>query len=242
MPVDVCAIQYAHAVISASAKIEGSSLREIHFIDMSHEAVIVMKQIFSSIFNATTNSIPEVSLSVGSSSLRPDMNPMGVSGLGFQKSSMTQKRNTEHQLYQLTNDFSVCVYSGNIVRSATNAIACMEDKDIRHRDPCSEVIAGFAGKEYETSVAKWRQQSLKPGDVLVVEAGRNFDKTGEIYLAIGTDSTENEEEWVETIDDCNAQILQKACHQQVYNMAMPLLGAGKLDFVIDCGFIYIHVK
>lgn len=78
MPVDVCATQYAHAVISASAKIEGSSLREIHFIDMSREVVVVMKQIFSSIFNASTSSIPEVSLSVGSSSLRPDMNPMGV--------------------------------------------------------------------------------------------------------------------------------------------------------------------
>lgn len=225
MPVDVCATQYAHAVISASAKIEGSSLREIHFIDMTREVVIVMKQIFSSIFNATTSLIPEVSLSVGSSSLRPDMNPMGVSGLGFQKSSMTQKRNREHHIYQLSNGFSVRVYSGNIVRSATNAIACMEDKEIRHRDPCSKVIADFAGKEYETNVAKYRQLSLKPGDVLVVDAGRNFDEIVEIYLAIGTDSAENEEEWVKTIDDCNGHILQKACHQQVYNMAMPLLGA-----------------
>lgn len=41
----------------------------------------------------------------------------------------------------------------------------------------------------------------------MVDVGRNFDEIVEIYLVIGIDSVENEEEWVKIIDDCNVKIL-----------------------------------
>lgn len=84
------------------------------------------------------------------------MNLMGVFRFGFQKFSMIQKRNIDYQLYQLINDFLVCVYSGNIVRLVINVIVCMEDKDIRYRDFCFKVIVDFVGKEYEVNIAKYR--------------------------------------------------------------------------------------
>lgn len=84
------------------------------------------------------------------------MNLMGVFRFGFQKFSMIQKRNIDYQLYQLINDFLVCVYLGNIVRLVINVIVCMEDKDIRYRDFCFKVIVDFVGKEYEINIAKYR--------------------------------------------------------------------------------------
>lgn len=222
MPLDICAKQYATAVLSASAEIDGSSLKEIHFVDIDPEKVIHMKQTFSSVFNDSVHRIPELSLSINSASYNASWE------IFMPKYVKSSKGDVIYHEYQLKQDFSVSVYTGNIVHSATNAIACLEDKELKHNNACTKAIFDFGGKELKTEVDKYRQKELQCGDILTVDAGKNFDETVLIVMAIVSENPENGQKWLETINICNANVLQKALQEGIYNMAIPLFGAGKL--------------
>ena len=226
MPLDICAKQYATAVLSASAEIDGSSLKEIHFVDIDPKKVIHMKQTFSSVFNDSAHWIPELSLSINSASVRPLDNPTWE--IFLPKYVKCSKGDVICHKYQLKQDFSVLVYTGNIVHSATNAIACLEDKALKHNNACTKAIFDFGGKELKTEVDKYRQKELQCGDILTVDAGKKFDETVLIVMAIVSENPENGQKWLENINICNANVLQKALQEGIYNMAIPLFGAGKL--------------
>ncbi|XP_062574511.1 uncharacterized protein LOC134236363 [Saccostrea cucullata] len=234
MPVELCAYQYAYAVISASEKIKGSSMKEIHFIDMDEQVVFIMKQIFAYVFSGQSDF---VSLSVNSASVRPIGNttPTGASGLegrftaGFPKSRTYERGGVVYHEYLLSNDFTVQVYTGNIIKSNANAIVCFEDKNFKHEGEISRAIADLGGKEFQIKVEECKSCPSQPGDVFVVEAGRNFDETVYIFMMISPvcDEASSEEEWLQSVTNCHTKILQEACQKQVYNIAMPLVVANE---------------
>jgi O-acetyl-ADP-ribose deacetylase (regulator of RNase III) len=240
MPVDVCAYQYAYAVISASSKVEGSSLKEIHFIDVDDKVVMAMKQIFSSIFSGSNDAVPPLSLSINSASVRPIVDPTPTGSLGFDgrvspdfpKSHTYQRGGVVCHEYHLTSDFSVQVYTGNIVKSATNGIVCTEDKELKHEGEVSKALFGLGGKEAQINVEKCKECNPRPGDVFVVDAGRNFDETVYIFMVVSPvlAESDSEEQWLESVNACLTKVLQRASQCQVYNIAMPLMGTSKLKY------------
>lgn len=245
VPKQWCAQDYANAVYAYSRDHgRNTSLKEIHFVDVSDEMLFEINKAFRHTFKEGSQIERRGSYKNGgtiASSSKYDVLKRETDNGGRAKYCQNQypKWYSKENKYiiELSNVLKVMIYTDDVTTFKAGVICCSQDAQLGSAGRVASAIRELAGPSLEASLEDQKLKRSSVGDIVVTEPGKMrcasiFHVISPDFKALAAQSVSDA--FLSQVERGYFNCLQEANQRGVQKIAIPLFGCGKLLLCNSC--------